>query len=330
MKLDFSNRPVNIDSTFRCTLECPRCLRQVIRNKGEKVPGQDMPWGDFIKITNYFKTIYFCGDISDPIFNPLLIDMLKYCYENDIDVSVKTAASHKPISWYVDAFTANPDTHWTFGIDGLPKDSHKYRINQDGVKLFNIIKMGQEDLHMKKLHWEYIVFKYNEDDIEKAKELAKVNGIFLEVVQSGRWNLPIDELRPTNPEFFVRDHDNPGITPITIPGKVYPKCLDKKEFTYSATGFIFPCCWYDDALMKIKIKSLSEDPLLKALNQEHLKVENNNTIEDVVYSKEWINFFEELKTNPPNLCKKRCSEPLNKLYRYGRKGKETFNYRSII
>ena len=330
MKLDFSNRAINIDSTHRCTLECPKCLRQVIRNKGEKIPGKDMPWENFIKITNFFKTIYFCGEISDPTFNPLLIDMLKYCYENNIDVSVMTAASHKPINWYIDAFTANPDAYWTISIDGLPKDSHKYRINQDGIKLFNIIKMGQENLHMKKLHWQYIVFKYNENDIEEARKMAKDNNMILDVVQSGRWNNPVDEYRPTNPELYIGDQDNPGIIKRTIPGKIYPKCLAYKELTYAATGFILPCCWYDDALMKIKIKSLPEDSQLKTLNQEHLKVENNNTIEDVVYSKEWKHFYSELETNTPKLCKQRCSEPLNNLYREGRKKINTFNYGKAI
>ena len=44
-----------------------------------------MPWEDFVKIANYFKRLQFCGQISDPIFNPKIIDKLRYCYVNNIN-----------------------------------------------------------------------------------------------------------------------------------------------------------------------------------------------------------------------------------------------------
>ena len=75
---DFSDRGINIDSSHRCPLECPKCQRQAILKRGHKVPGRDMPWEDFIKIAKFFKKgLIFCGQISDPIFNPNFIIMLK-------------------------------------------------------------------------------------------------------------------------------------------------------------------------------------------------------------------------------------------------------------
>ena len=53
--MNFKDRSINIDCTFRCTLECPKCLRQSIRSLGFKIPGVDMPLDDFYKITKYFK-----------------------------------------------------------------------------------------------------------------------------------------------------------------------------------------------------------------------------------------------------------------------------------
>ena len=76
---DFSNRQVNIDSSATCTLECPKCQRRGITKYGAKVPGENMPWEDFLKIAEYFKGgLTFCGQISDPIFHPKLIEMLKH------------------------------------------------------------------------------------------------------------------------------------------------------------------------------------------------------------------------------------------------------------
>ena len=198
---NFSDRKINIESTFRCPLECPKCQRQSIRRLGFKMPGEDMPWEDFLKIAKFFKDgLIFCGQISDPIFNPKMIEMLKYCYDNNIPIYINTAASQKSIKWYKKAFDVNPKAKWVFGIDGLPKDSHKYRINQDGPKLFEVMKLcAKKGLTTR---WQYIVFNYNEYDIEEARQLAKDNDIEFDVVHSGRWGIN-DKYKPKNPNNYL-------------------------------------------------------------------------------------------------------------------------------
>ena len=86
--------------------------------------------------------------------------------------------------------------------------------------------------------------------------------------------------------------------------KINPKCLDKKALAYTATGYMLPYCWCDNPVGWV-------EPQIKRLRQEHLKVNNNSNIEDIITSTEWLNFFEELKTNPSNTCKRFCSVPLN-------------------
>ena len=75
------------------------------------------------------------------------------------------------MDWYVKAFNANPNATWYFGLDGLPEESHKYRVNQDGVKLFEVMKMAV-DMGMNVV-WQYLVFDYNKDHIKEAKSLSK-------------------------------------------------------------------------------------------------------------------------------------------------------------
>ena len=85
--------------------------------------------------------------------------------------------------------------------------------------------------------------------------------------------------------------------------KINPKCLSFKELSYSATGYILPCCWVDTPVALI-------EPQIERITQKHLKVSNNEKIEDIINSKEWQNFFEELKTDPAILCQKFCGIPL--------------------
>jgi len=171
------------------------------------VPGEDMTTENFKKILNFFEEITFCGQISDPIFHPKFIEFLKLC--RDKKVTVHTAASHKKEDWYRKAFEANTNAYWTFGIDGLPKDSHKYRINQDGEHLFKMACMASKIV--KRVKWQYLIFKYNENDIDKAKKLAKDNNLILELQKSSRfWEN--DPLMPENKDYYIerKNYENPA------------------------------------------------------------------------------------------------------------------------
>ena len=64
------------------------------------------------------------------------------CVKKSKRVVLSVAATHRSLAWFRRLFllTINKNVLWEFAIDGLPKDSHKYRINQDGQKLFEIMK----------------------------------------------------------------------------------------------------------------------------------------------------------------------------------------------
>ena len=197
---------INLDITHRRTLQCQRCNRAIFAARGQRVPGEDMTTENFKKILNFFEEITFCGQISDPIFHPKFIDFLNLC--KDKKVTVHTAASHKKEEWYKKAFEANTNAYWTFGIDGLPKDSHKYRINQDGEHLFKMACMASKIV--KRVKWQYLIFNYNENNIDEAKKLAKDNNLILELQKSSRfWE--DDPLMPENKDYYIerKNYENP-------------------------------------------------------------------------------------------------------------------------
>ena len=164
-----------------------------------------MTMENFKKVIDYFEEVYFV-QISDPIFHPQFIEFLKLLKGRK--TVVHTAASHKPEKWYKEAFEANTGAYWTFGIDGLPKDSHKYRINQDGEKLFKMACMAAKMGLLVK--WQYLIFNYNEKDIEEARKMAKDNNLILELQKSSRfWEN--DPLMPKNKEYYIerKSYENP-------------------------------------------------------------------------------------------------------------------------
>ena len=53
--------------------------------------------------------------------------------------------------------------------------------------------------------WQYIVFKYNENHIEKAMKMAKDIGVTFELNISARWDQPYDPYKPLNSK-YVKEH----------------------------------------------------------------------------------------------------------------------------
>ena len=197
-KAFFHRTSVNLDTTFRCTLLCPNCARQWdYTHFGKKVPGVDVSMNSFKKLIKYFRHINFEGQYSDPVHHPKFLEMLKMCYDKKVSVAVQHASAAKPEKWYIEAFKTNPRALWRFSIDGLPKDSHKYRINQNGEKLFRVMKEAKKILRQTPM-WQYIVFNYNENDIETCKQMAKDINVNFYVIKSGRWKgKDFDPLMPS-------------------------------------------------------------------------------------------------------------------------------------
>jgi MoaA/NifB/PqqE/SkfB family radical SAM enzyme len=184
--MDLKQRNWNIDISTRCTLACSECVRTKTLNKNQPLPKVDITLDQFKKLAEFAqgRKIHFCGSWGDPTFNPDFIEMLKVCKEKNIKTEISNAASHQPESWYEQAFLANPDAEWVFGIDGLPEQSHIYRKNQDGTKLFNImLKAKSLDIDVV---WQYIIFNYNKDNVEEAKKLAKKHKIMILFVDTKR------------------------------------------------------------------------------------------------------------------------------------------------
>ena len=190
------NSRLNLDVTHRCPLECPNCQRQTsFTNYGLVPHGRDLSAVEIDMIAKHFKEVAFCGQLSDPVHHPKFNDIMSQLKDVP-EVFVHNAATAKPMSWYIKSWQANPKAVWIFACDGLPKDSHKYRKNQDGVKMFEIMKEATKHLLSTPV-WQCIRFSYNENDIETCKKMANNNGINFMLTESSRWLTIDDPLKPT-------------------------------------------------------------------------------------------------------------------------------------
>jgi len=97
--------------------------------------------------------------------------------------------------------------------------------------------------------------------------------------------------------------------------KIYPRCLDqnqRKPPAYSASGWILPCCWADN----------KDWAGFEKLVQDHLKLENVDSLDDIFFSDEWDEFFHNLIENPimaPRVCKVKCCTKIPFKVKHGTK-----------
>lgn len=85
----------------------------------------------------------------------------------------------------------------------------------------------------------------------------------------------------------------------------FPKCLSAtssamKALGHSASGHILPCCWCDNS-----------DPGFEFLLTDELKIENNDSISDIINSKPWMSFARRLENGGkglPYTCWKYCGK----------------------
>jgi len=192
---------INLDISNKCTLVCPKCIRARYNSAGLEIPGEELSLDSYYKIINHFKYLIFCGQTSDPTMHTQFHKLLEIAYERGVYLEVHVAASHRPIEWFEKAFDINPNTKWCFGIDGLPNSSHQYRKRQDGKKIFDMMCRARE----KGLYcvWQYIIFAYNENEIEKARNLAAEKNIEFHLVKSSRF-LKKDTYKPSSNNYISR------------------------------------------------------------------------------------------------------------------------------
>ena len=162
--------PINLDIGSRCPLQCAGCHRQAKWYDRHRHLFNDMSVEDLQKfVDSKFTHIEFSGQQSDPMAHPNILEFISICYS--IKLTIHTAASHRKKDFYEEAFhRCGMCTSWIFGLDGLPEESHKYRINQNGVHLYEMLKLGVN--FFVDIKWQYIVFKYNQYHIQQSQTLA--------------------------------------------------------------------------------------------------------------------------------------------------------------
>jgi MoaA/NifB/PqqE/SkfB family radical SAM enzyme len=285
--LDFSNFELEI--TNRCNLECLRCARTDFIEQFPKAwQNYDLNLSDFKKFINpvidQVHIFEFKGTMGDPIFHPNFIDWIKWAKSIDKKVKIHTNGQSGPALWRKLSLLLDNEDTVILGIDGLPSNFMYYRIN---ARWKNIEHCVEELKGICTLVWQYIIFKYNQDNVEEAKQLSIDLGFdnFM-IMNSNRWLNEKDWLKPNNAQSRPSEKQ-----------EIDPDCFKNPMHIVTADGYYMPCCYLIDHHYRYKT------PWAKTFDIQKV------TINDVIKSSVAMDFFAKLTNeSAPNYCRFNCGK----------------------
>ena len=186
MKREFSFENVSglhLELTTKCNAMCPMCNRNFKGKIRGNLPMLELTLADVKKIlppsfVKQLKLVSLCGVYGEPICAKDLKLIIKYFYEcnKDIDIDLYTNGGLYDTDWWKDLANIMKKNKGIviFGIDGIGETHSLHRCNTDYNKVMENAKAYIENGG--NAGWDFIVFKHNEEQVEKAIKLSKEIG----------------------------------------------------------------------------------------------------------------------------------------------------------
>ena len=243
-----------VDPTNICNLKCPLCPTwQDLKARPKGKMDKTFFYNLLDEVGPYLFTLNLCN-WGEPLLNPDLPDLIRYAKRYNIVVGLSTNLNYLPDMTAKELVESGIDII-VISLDGATQESYsKYRREGNLSKvLANIEKLNSyrgNNTKFPLLIWQFLVNKYNESEIDIAKDLAGKMGLVFQpspmrTSMGKELLLPLYERvrgmkdwLPDNPAYNKYAY---GITPETRTKQTTCKWL------WSATvvnwdGSLSPCC----------------------------------------------------------------------------------------
>lgn len=272
-------RVVHLEITSKCNASCPMCARNRFGGPvSDVLPETELTLEDIKAIFSenfikQLKRLYMCGNYGDPIAANDTLEVFEWLrsINQDIKLGLHTNASARTPQWWskLGRLLNGEWDYVKFGLDGLEDTNHIYRKGTNWKKI-----MGNASAFIEAggtAHWEYIVFKHNEHQVEDARLLSERMGFKqFRTKKTGRFfsNTRLEGKdkqevwdRDGNLEYHIEKpintlYQNDSLlkeqelidrfgSMVSYLDRTCVKCkvADEKSIYISAEGLAFPCCW---------------------------------------------------------------------------------------
>jgi len=290
----------HIEPTNICTLKCAGCARtRFIDQWPQHWKNHSLDIDHlltFLDIDLKDKQIILCGNYGDPIYHPEFIEFVKKLKLTGARISIITNGSYRQAAWWkslTDLLDGQDIIY--FSIDGVPENFEQYRKNAN----WHSIQVGIETAVASDCQtvWKYIPFKFNQDNIDQARLLAKTLGMDEFMMDpSDRYDELTQDLVPDQKNMIGSKYNSMQLwKKQNIISKLDPKCQTGNQHFVTATGHYSPCCHLADH--RFYYKSLF------GKNKNHYDI-TQTTLSQILASKTVVEFYNNLNQNPG--CQYNC------------------------
>ena len=293
----------HIETTSKCTLECPLCDRTWFEKKFKKRLLHEIDVDTIVNFVGKNNNLNLCGNNGDPIYHSRFLELCMKFKKNNNSLAIETNGSAKTQNWWRQlAEVLDQKDSITFAIDGLEDTNHLYRKNAKWDSIMTAVQtvVGKSF----KTIWKFIVFKHNQHQIEQAKQKSKELGFDeFKIIHSHRWGDRQDlmpDKKYTNNKFETQQK----VVGEEVVGKMIPGCLLEKDgiqMYIDSEGDFYPCCWMGS--YRYKYKSMFKP------NEKKYNITNTN-LQTILNDKKVKQFYESTKqfTSAHECCKIHCGE----------------------
>lgn len=278
MKQHYSYYPgvLQFEISSVCNAQCPGCVRTYIVESDDPAVNTDIttvktavhpsiPKNVYLdleifksiftpRVCEELNTIEFIGTIDDPLVHPNFVDMIDFILQElpNVKIVVHTNGSLRTPD-YFESLSRKLKHHpggirWCFNIDGLGDTNALYRRNTNFEK---IIENARSYLrgNAKTVTWQYLIFPWNEHQVDEARELANELGFHEFVTRNDRALVGADfqtlavnaNKKPSWERFkqqYTRTAQNSEIDCVMRPRGMY---------FVNYEGNVWPCCFLNNA-----------------------------------------------------------------------------------
>ena len=280
---------IDLALTSKCNIRCALCQKTLV-HKG-KVPSIDIDI-DVLKTkvftrerTKQYKKVICCGSFGDPMVYKHIDEFIEHMVDvgPHLNLQFNTNGSMRNIEWWAKLGKKFRDIdYWVqFGLDGSSEETYKrYRVGGNFNKVME--NMFAYVVNGGKAIWQFIIFDYNEHQVESTQEFCEALGIRFQPVMSYKYNEEFG--RPKKYEIGYEL------------GSMNCRAINEKSVYIDERGYLTPCCFSN---LTNRLYYFDERQIITSEDAKWLDL-NISTMENAINS----DFFKYIIQN--HTCIKMC------------------------
>ena len=173
---------VEFSITTYCQAKCPLCSRtnKKTLEKVNWLPLRHLTLNEYKNAVDQMlsnKSISLCGDYGDPVMHPDIEEFIDYAIQKNFKIDVHTNGGLRTKDWYIKVAKKYNKLLMVFAIDGIDEETNsKYRVGVDFNRAWENMIAHAENSNGHTV-WNFLVFDFNYDQLDRAKELCQKHNI---------------------------------------------------------------------------------------------------------------------------------------------------------